>query len=39
MSRYTTLAEVEAAARIVVAAVRKLRSVQSAATGPVLVYR
>lgn len=39
MCRYTTVEEVQEAARIVVEAVRKLRSVQSAATGPVLVYR
>ena len=39
LSRYTTAAEVDEAARIFVAAVRKVRSVQSSVTGPVMVYR
>ncbi len=39
LSRYTSAAEVEEAASLVLAAVRKLRAVQSAHTGPVMVYR
>lgn len=39
MSRYTTTEEVDAAAGIFLEAVRKLRSVQSSMTGPVVVYR
>jgi len=39
MSRYTTAAEVDEAACIFIAAVRKVRSVQSSVTGPVMVYR
>lgn len=39
MSRYTTTEEVEKAAEIFIKAVRKLRSVQSVNTGPVMVYR
>jgi cysteine desulfurase len=38
-SRYTTADEVDAAAAIFLAALRKLRSVQSSVTGPVMVYR
>jgi cysteine desulfurase len=39
LSRYTTADEVDAAAAIFIAAWRKVRSVQSAITGPVMVYR
>ena len=39
LSRYTTPEEVDAAAAIFVAAHRKVRSVQSSVTGPVIVYR
>lgn len=39
MNRYTTEAEVDEASRLFIAAVRKVRSVQSAVTGPVMVYR
>ena len=39
LSRYTTADEVEAAAALFIAACRKVRSVQSAITGPVMVYR
>ncbi len=39
LSRYTTVAEVEAAAALVISAVAKVRSVQSQFTGPVMVYR
>lgn len=39
MSRYTTREEVEHAAEIFIQAVKKLKSVQSASTGPVMVYR
>ncbi len=39
LSRMTTAAEVEEAAALVIAAARKLRAVQSAITGPVMVYR
>lgn len=39
MSRYTTAEEVDAAADIFVRVVKKLRSVQSSSTGPVMVYR
>ncbi len=39
LSRYTTVAEVEEAAALVIAAARKLRAVQSSITGPVMVYR
>ncbi len=39
LSRYTREAEIEAAADIFIKAVRKLQSVQSAGTGPVMVYR
>ncbi len=39
LSRYSSAEEVEAAAALVVAAVRKLRAVQSSLTGPVMVYR
>ncbi|MBR1978015.1 MAG: cysteine desulfurase [Akkermansia sp.] len=39
MSRYTSAEEVDAAADIFVRVVQKLRSVQSASTGPVMVYR
>ena len=38
-SRYTTADEVDAAAAIFLGALRKLRSVQSSVTGPVMVYR
>ena len=38
-SRYTTSEEVDAAAEIFLSAWRKVRSVQSAVTGPVMVYR
>lgn len=39
LSRLTTEEEVDAAAALFIAAVRKIRSVQSAMTGPVMVYR
>ncbi len=39
LSRSATVAEVEEAAALFIAAVRKVRSVQSAITGPVMVYR
>ncbi len=39
LSRFTTAAEVEEAAGLVMAAVQKLRAVQSSLTGPVMVYR
>lgn len=39
LSRYTTADEVEAAADVMQAAARKLRSVQSSVTGSVMVYR
>lgn len=39
LNRYTTAQEVEEAVRIIVEAVKKIRSVQSASTGPVMVYR
>ncbi len=39
LSRYTTEAEVEEAAALVLAAVRKHQAVQSTITGPVMVYR
>lgn len=39
LSRYSTEAEVDEAASLVVSAVRRIRSVQSAHTGPVMVYR
>ena len=39
LSRYTTRDEVETAAGLFIQAVQKLRSVQSACTGPVMVYR
>ena len=39
LSRYTTPDEVDAAAAIFCAALRKVRSVQSSVTGPVMVYR
>ncbi len=39
LSRFTTLAEVEEAAALVLAAVGKVRAVQSSLTGPVMVYR
>ncbi len=39
LNRFTTREEVEAAAGLVLSAVRKLRSVQSSITGPVMVYR
>ncbi len=39
LSRFTTAAEVEEAAALVIAAVRKVRAVQSSVTGPVMVYR
>ena len=39
ISRYTTADEVDEAARLFVQAVQKVRSVQSAVTGPVMVYR
>lgn len=39
LSRYTTEEEVDAAADIFARVVKKLRSVQSASTGPVMVYR
>lgn len=39
LSRYTTEDEVDAAAAIFIQTVKKLRSVQSLSTGPVMVYR
>lgn len=39
LSRYTTDCEVEEAAAIFIKAVRKIKSVQSSVTGPVMVYR
>ncbi len=39
LSRFTTAAEVEEGAALIIAAVRRLRSVQSSITGPVMVYR
>ncbi len=39
LNRFTTDAEVEEAAALVIAAVRKVRAVQSMHTGPVMVYR
>lgn len=39
MSRYTSREEVEHAASILIKAVQKVKSVQSAVTGPVMVYR
>lgn len=39
LSRYTTMQEVDTAASIFLGALRKVRSVQSAITGPVMVYR
>lgn len=39
MSRYTTEDEVDRAAQIFIKAVRKVKSVQSSVTGPVMVYR
>ena len=39
LSRYSTAEEVDAAAGIFIAAWRKVRSVQSSITGPVMVYR
>lgn len=39
LSRYTTAEEVDAAAGIFITAWRKVRSVQSSITGPVMVYR
>lgn len=39
LNRYTTPEEVEKAAAIFIEAVRKVRSVQSTITGPVMVYR
>ncbi|MBQ2379499.1 MAG: cysteine desulfurase [Akkermansia sp.] len=39
LSRYTTEEEVDEAARLFIAAVQKVRSVQSTVTGPVMVYR
>ncbi len=39
LSRSSTEDEVEAAAELVVAAVRRIRAVQSTLTGPVMVYR
>ncbi len=39
LSRFATEAEVEEAAALVIAAVRRLRAVQSSLTGPVMVYR
>lgn len=38
-NRFSTPAEVDEAAAIFIAAVRKIRSVQSATTGPVMVYK
>ncbi len=39
LSRYTSVEEVDTAADIFVRVVKKLRSVQSGCTGPVMVYR
>lgn len=39
LNRYTTAAEVDEAAALFIRAVRKIRAVQSASTGPVMVYR
>ena len=39
LSRYTTAEEVDSAAAIFIHALRKVRSVQSSITGPVMVYR
>ncbi len=39
LNRYTSEAEVDAAAALFIAAVRKVRAVQSMHTGPVMVYR
>ena len=39
LSRYTSAEEVDAAAGIFITALRKVRSVQSSITGPVMVYR
>lgn len=39
LSRYTTAEEVDEAADIFIRALRKVRSVQSSITGPVMVYR
>ncbi len=39
LSRFTTPAEVEEAAALVISVVRKVRAVQSQHTGPVMVYR
>lgn len=39
LNRYTTDEEVDKAAALFIAAVRKLQSVQSSHTGPVMVYR
>lgn len=39
LSRFSTADEVDAAAAIVIKVVRKVQSVQSAVTGPVMVYR
>ncbi len=39
LSRYTTAEEVDAAAGLSITALRKVRSVQSAITGPVMLYR
>ena len=39
LSRYTTVEETEEAAALFVAAVQKIRAVQSSVTGPVMVYR
>lgn len=38
-NRFTTEQEVDAAASLFISAVRKLRSVQSSSTGPVMVYK
>lgn len=39
MNRFTTTQEVDLAADVFIRAVRKVKSVQSAVTGPVMVYR
>mgnify|MGYP002514262406 CR=1 FL=1 len=39
LSLYTSAEEVDAAAGLFITALRKVRSVQSAITGPVMVYR
>lgn len=39
MNRYTTAAEADEAAALVIRAVRKIREVQSPLTGPVMVYK